>query len=504
MKAVRWRALFGLVGAIVFASASSGVADNRAAHSIANKFAEDSVDAAAPREHDRDALERKLQDEERLRADERDMLERAKAEAGERKAADAEAKRRAVEQDEEAKRLADDKRKADEADDRAARDRAAREAALIREAEARRKADEDRAKAVAEKAEADAAAKRAADLKAAEAKAAAVAQTKAEADAKAKAEAEARAKAQAEADAVAAAKAAADKADAEKREIAAAKARIDEARRADEQRRKADAEAAEQRRVAAEREQAKAAEMAAAQRKMEAEREAEARQLSEKLARARELREARGQSDNAGQGFSALGGPPVQSEPEESSRSRSRLQDTRPRAGEVPVTETRATILLVMEPGTRGIRRYEKTADPVVCIGAQCFVSNGLDVAASAMTRARALGPGNTLGQRAGACRHTLVCAFRDVEVGSGLVQVQPVDMRILRHDRREAKMLKIDPSCAVVRGQLRCDRGLDSGSYRVWIVPESVARRAGPDGLSAALAADLPSDDRTARSFDR
>lgn len=429
MTTVRWRTLLGLVS-VGFVSVAallhpgSARADDNAAHSIADKFAHGSDGAIAPsNDKDRKALERKLDDDARLRADEAEMLERAKAEAADLKArkeqaereraADAarevEAKRLAAEKADAERRAAEEKRKAEEdiAEDKAARERAAKEALRIKEAEVLRLA--------------------------------------------------------------------AEKADVERREKEAAEAaRVESARQAD------------------------------AQRRMEADREEEARRLSEKLTRAREQRAAK----DLGEGYSALGNPPSPEPGAEAPREVT-ASPALPQAAAVPQprvaareaddialaaqSETRATILLVMEPGTRGIRRYEKTADPILCIGERCYIGRGVEDAAQEMTRGRAFGPGNTLGQRAGACRHSLVCIFRDVEVGTGRFEIQPIDLRILRHDRREKVAVESDRTCTAASGHLHCSRGARTATYRAWIVPESVARKAGGSALSAAISSGLP-----------
>ena len=312
------------------------------------------------------------------------------------------------------------------------------------------------------------------------------------------------------------AKAAREKEAAAAREKAAAERAIEATRVAEEQRRleeervakdKAETErlapsSGHEERAVAE----QAAKTESEQRVMEAAREEEGRRLSEKLRKAREERELK----SLDKGFSALGNPPTASD---SARAEppaaaavapeppppAKIKVTRAHAPDVQhedavaPDETRATILLVMEPGTRGIRRYEKTADPVLCLGQSCYISNGVDRPATATTRGRAFGPGNTLGQRAGACRHSLGCVFRNVDVGHGEIDLQPVDLRILRHDRREVQMVNVDATCAAVAGRLKCSRGVQSRTYRVWIVPESIARRAGDAALLGAVGAGLP-----------
>jgi colicin import membrane protein len=146
-----------------------------------------------------------------------------------------------------------------------------------------------------------------------------------------------------------------------------------------------------------------------------------------------------------------------------------------------------------MEPGNRGIRRHNKTADPLLCTGGGCYVSNGSGEAASFLPGRKALGIGRTFGMRAGACQRSLGCIFRGIELGSLPSLLQPVDMRILRHDRREAQAIDRFADCRVAGGRLTCRRTVQSGSYIMWVVPESVADKAGPAALERALAEGLP-----------
>jgi hypothetical protein len=150
--------------------------------------------------------------------------------------------------------------------------------------------------------------------------------------------------------------------------------------------------------------------------------------------------------------------------------------------------DPRVTILLVMEPGTKGIRRFNKTADPVICEGTSCFVSNGAGAPARVMALRKTLGPGNTFGKRAGACRGKLACVFRGVTLTGAVPTIQPVDLKVLVHDRREARTVSGDASCRVIATRLACGRTVVAQGYRAWIVPESVAEVAGPAALDAAV----------------
>lgn len=152
-----------------------------------------------------------------------------------------------------------------------------------------------------------------------------------------------------------------------------------------------------------------------------------------------------------------------------------------------------ATVLLKMEPGNTGLRRFKKTADPVLCGRRHCYMSKGLDQKAQRMQRGATLGPFNTLGRRAGACRQKLVCAFRHVDLMDDGVLLQPVDLKFMRHDRRAYRNVKADSTCAISAGRLHCANPVKAKTWTAWIVPEHVAVQAGPEALEAALQDGLP-----------
>lgn len=152
------------------------------------------------------------------------------------------------------------------------------------------------------------------------------------------------------------------------------------------------------------------------------------------------------------------------------------------------IASSRVTVLMVMKPGDRGIRRFGRSADPVLCTNDGCYVSQGPDTPARFLTTHKALGFGNTFGLRAGACREQLSCVFRSVDLGSQPSFVQPVDMRMVHHDRREIKQASADDSCKLTGGRLTCTRPIQAANYTLWIVPEKLAQKAGVDVLTRAL----------------
>lgn len=153
-----------------------------------------------------------------------------------------------------------------------------------------------------------------------------------------------------------------------------------------------------------------------------------------------------------------------------------------------PLVEKRVSILIVMDVGKKGVRSWSKTADPMLCIHQSCYLSRGPDKAAEKLSRSAAFGPGVALGKRGLACRSSPKCIFRNIDLETVEAKLQPVDLRFLRHDRREAKAIRADATCAIVEGKLSCLSPAVGEGWRAWIVPESIAQKAGGDGLEAAL----------------
>ncbi|MFA5951625.1 MAG: hypothetical protein WC807_15205 [Hyphomicrobium sp.] len=160
----------------------------------------------------------------------------------------------------------------------------------------------------------------------------------------------------------------------------------------------------------------------------------------------------------------------------------------------------RVTVLLVMEPGTNGIRRFgQKTADPIICSGTSCWQSGGPSTPAKVLVRGLALGPGNTLGRRAASCNHRLGCVFRDIDLGTAPTILQPIDLRILHHDRRQPLMVERDPSCRVSSQGVLCDKLVQGIGWRAWVMLETVAKQAGDKLLEAAVSSNLTAPQQAA-----
>ncbi len=267
--------------------------------------------------------------------------------------------------------------------------------------------------------------------------------------------------------------------------------RLAEERKAEEKR------LAEERRAARLAKEAEEARRAEALRKAEEKRQAdvarealekqrteEAERVAEKFRQAHEAREAKLARERGTDSRNSLGGPGP-----DTTTAPWDITDN----GPARFLPTRATILLVMDPRRRVFAAYPPRANPVLCIGQGCYVSGGANAPAQYMPRWSALGPANSIGRRAGPCRNQLTCVFRDVELGGGYGQIQPVDMGLLHHDRREIRGVRPDPTCDLVGGRLFCAEPVVARGYRAWIVPELIATKAGPDALREALALGLP-----------
>jgi len=434
-------------------------AGDEAAHAIADRF------SGAAEARDRKAEEAEMLARARKEAAARLAAAKkaaAEEEAAEKRVAEEAAKKAEadrVTREAEAKRIAEEKRVAEEAARKAEADRIAREAEAKRIAEEKRVAEEAAKKAEADRITREAEARRIAE----ERRVADEAAKKAEADRIAR---------EAEAKRIAEEKRVAD--EAAKKAEADRITREAEARRIAEERRVADeaAKTAEADRIAREAEHIA----------LEAAREEKSMRLEQKL---RALEASRLAKQNAPAEPPA---PPMGlgSAPAAASSSEPQSQ--------------RVTVLLAMEPGTNGIRRFgQKTADPIICSGKSCWQSAGPSTPAKALVRGLALGPGNTLGRRAASCNHRLGCVFRDVDLGTAPAILQPIDLRILRHDRRQPLMVERDPSCKVSSQGVHCDKLIQGTGWRAWVMSETVAKQAGDKMLEAAIGANLAAPQQAA-----
>ena len=224
-------------------------------------------------------------------------------------------------------------------------------------------------------------------------------------------------------------------------------------------------------------------------RVLEARREAELNRLSEKLRRAVSAR--------APQPTETLATPPwmteVAASQDDNITVRSGLgASPSQNPGFAVEAAGRATILMVMAPASRRSRDAETGADPILCVDNGCYVSNGAQAPSTYHSFNQSLSLAGRIGRGAGECNHSTMCVFRNVEMIAGSAIVQPVNLRFVRHDRREQREVTIDTSCRVVENRLSCARPVRTSSYTLWVVPENVARDIGPEMLASALKSGL------------
>ena len=227
-------------------------------------------------------------------------------------------------------------------------------------------------------------------------------------------------------------------------------------------------------------------------RVLEARRDAELKRLSDKLKRAAQARGPKPAEDLVAPSWTTevTTAAPV---PGLDEAQRSAL-GVRPDAGgpgliaNDPALRGRATVLMVMTPSESRSPNPERAADPILCVADGCYVSSGAQAPAVFLSFGQSMGLAGRIGRGAGACNHSRVCVFRNVDVGLATAPVQPVDLKLVRHDRRELREVKIDTSCKVISGHLSCSRPVRTASYTLWIVPEQVAREIGPEMLSGAV----------------
>jgi colicin import membrane protein len=178
-------------------------------------------------------------------------------------------------------------------------------------------------------------------------------------------------------------------------------------------------------------------------------------------------------------GIGRLGAPPAPEMPRANPLPEVHMAADAPSRYDTPsrAFDGRVTVLLQMEPNAQRGRRHE-SMDPVLCLVDGCYVSNGPGYPASFLPGRKATRFGNAISRRAGACNHAYTCVFRNVEIGALPAEVQPVDIRVLRHDRRAPESVEALSTCRGTTGRLACTGAIHGDGYTMWVIPEQVAAR--------------------------
>lgn len=218
---------------------------------------------------------------------------------------------------------------------------------------------------------------------------------------------------------------------------------------------------------------------------LEARREAELKRLSEKLKRAAAQRGTQGIDKPT----EPLWTTDVATAPRDETNATVRWSlGTQPSVSPEYGVAARgkATVLLMMT------QNDGRATDPILCDINGCYVSNGAQAPASYHGFRESLSFTGRLGRGAGECNRSSVCIFRGVDIAGATAMLQPINLKLVRHDRRAQAEVAIDESCRVIDGRLSCSRPVRTSGYTLWVVPERVASEVGPEALEKAIVAGL------------
>jgi colicin import membrane protein len=119
-----------------------------------------------------------------------------------------------------------------------------------------------------------------------------------------------------------------------------------------------------------------------------------------------------------------------------------------------------------------------------------CYVSNGADHPATFLHGHRAIRFGNAISRRAGDCNGDYTCVFRNVDLGALPAEIQPVDIRVLRHDRRAPEYVEALSSCRIAAGErLACTGAIHGDGFTMLVISEDMAERVPPHAFEGVLA---------------
>ncbi len=157
---------------------------------------------------------------------------------------------------------------------------------------------------------------------------------------------------------------------------------------------------------------------------------------------------------------------------------------------------SQATILLILEPQGQATPPATPAHDALVCTGETCVVSNGFEAPAKALSRSDAQALKSSDGVTPDSCRGKSACVFREVAV-SPTPRIGVLDLiQASGNAGGDGYTTDIDTSCRVADGELMCDHPLATPDFRMWVVPEAIAKTAGATLLENAIVEGLPQSD--------
>jgi hypothetical protein len=163
----------------------------------------------------------------------------------------------------------------------------------------------------------------------------------------------------------------------------------------------------------------------------------------------------------------------------------------------------RASLLLALETGGASSNSGASSSfDPILCIADACFVSAGLNADAVRLSKLDALKLKSTTDASPDSCKSKVGCVFRNVSIPAG-AQLQVIELGSASHDPSRMSDAPLDPSCKVSDGALNCENPIATSDFRIWVVPEEIARTAGVQAIEDVVADGLPHED-VARATDK
>lgn len=127
-------------------------------------------------------------------------------------------------------------------------------------------------------------------------------------------------------------------------------------------------------------------------------------------------------------------------------------------------------------------------ADLVLCGVKGCYVSNGLEKAATFYEG----GVGPRILEKAGACRDVVKCVFRGVELAVLTSLDAPaiylMDVDYVSHTKLEELRDLPSAACAVKGVTIACEQGVHKQAFSLWVMDEAVAEAGGRVGLDHVL----------------
>lgn len=131
---------------------------------------------------------------------------------------------------------------------------------------------------------------------------------------------------------------------------------------------------------------------------------------------------------------------------------------------------------------------FGEGADLVLCGVKGCYVSNGLEKAATFYEG----GVGPRIMEKAGACRDAVKCVFRGVDLAlltsADAPDIYLMDVDYVSHTKLEELPELPSAACTVKGVTIACEQGVHKQAFSLWAMDETVAEAGGRVGLDHVL----------------